>query len=49
MVFAHVAGVPVEELLLPAVWSAATLGLAVRTHAASVRRRLARVRRRSAA
>jgi hypothetical protein len=49
MVFAHVGGVPVEELLLPAVWSAATLGLAVRTCVAPVRRRLARVLRRSGA
>jgi hypothetical protein len=40
MVFAHVAGVPVEELMLPAVWGVSTLGLAVRTYAWRVKQRL---------
>ena len=48
MVFAHIAGVPVEELLLPAVWGGASLGLALRGYAARLRDRLARGPTRSA-
>jgi hypothetical protein len=50
MVIAHIAGVPVEEVMLPLVYGGAAAWLAARTmssnRAVKVRRSIARLRRR---